>query len=102
MEQYAHLELGTHHHIFNRGIAEANIFLEERNSAYFLNLYVGHLEPATETFAYCLSRNHFRVDFCEYPCSSCRALLADTPTKLSRAQILERFGGRRSTLFTKP
>ena len=25
MEQYAHLELGTHHHVFNRGIAEANI-----------------------------------------------------------------------------
>jgi putative transposase len=58
MEQHAHLEPGAYYHIFNRGINRTNIFLEERNYAYFLNLYAKHVEPTTETFAYCLLRNH--------------------------------------------
>jgi len=61
MEQHAHLEPGRYYHIFNRGINGANIFLEERNFAYFLNLYAKHVEPVAEIFAYSLLRNHFHL-----------------------------------------
>jgi REP element-mobilizing transposase RayT len=61
MEHHALLERGKYYHIFNRGIAGTNIFLEERNYAYFLNLYAKHVEPVAETFAYCLLRNHFHI-----------------------------------------
>jgi putative transposase len=38
-----------------------NIFFEERNYEYFLNLYWKHIEPVVDTFAYCLLRNHFHL-----------------------------------------
>ena len=61
MEHHIPLEAGKYYHIFNRGIAGTDIFLEERNYVYFLNLYVKHIEPVAETFAYCLLRNHFHL-----------------------------------------
>jgi len=44
----------TYYHIYNRGINRENIFFQERNYNYFLNLYARHIEPVAETFAYCL------------------------------------------------
>ena len=61
MEQHLRLDPGKYYHIFNRGINGTNIFLEERNYAYFLGLYAKHVEPVAETFAYCLLRNHFHL-----------------------------------------
>jgi len=61
MEHHISLEPGKYYHIFNRGIAGTNIFLEERNYAHFLSLYAKHVEPVAETFAYCLLRNHFHL-----------------------------------------
>ena len=61
MEQHVRLEPGRYYHIFNRGINGTNIFLEERNYAYFLSQYAEHVEPVAETFAYCLLRNHFHL-----------------------------------------
>ena len=51
----------TYYHIYNRGVNRENIFREERNYEYFLKLYIKHVEPVAETFAYCLLRNHFHV-----------------------------------------
>ena len=51
----------TYYHIYNRGINRENIFIEERNYAHFLNLYTQYIEPITDTFAYCLLKNHFHV-----------------------------------------
>ncbi len=51
----------TYYHIYNRGTNRENIFREERNYTYFLKLYIQHIEPVTDTFAYCLLRNHFHV-----------------------------------------
>ncbi len=51
----------TYYHIYNRGTNREDIFREERNYEYFLKLYVKHIEPVAETFAYCLLRNHFHV-----------------------------------------
>jgi len=51
----------TYYHIFSRGVNRENIFIEERNYEYFLRLYAKYIEPVTETFAYCLLRNHFHL-----------------------------------------
>jgi hypothetical protein len=53
------LRYDTYYHIYNRGVNRENIFFEERNYEYFLNLYWKHIEPVVDTFAYCLLRNHF-------------------------------------------
>ncbi len=55
------ISLDTYYHIHNRGVNRENIFFEERNYVYFLDLYAKHIEPVAETFAYCLMRNHFHV-----------------------------------------
>jgi putative transposase len=51
----------TCYHIYNRGTNGENIFIEERNYSHFLNLYIKHLEPITDLFAYCMLRNHFHI-----------------------------------------
>jgi REP element-mobilizing transposase RayT len=51
----------TYYHIYNRGINRENIFIEERNYDYFLQLYEKHIEPVVDTFGYCLLRNHFHL-----------------------------------------
>lgn len=55
------LTFGNFYHIYNRGNNHEDIFLEERNYAYFLNLWWKHTSPIGETWAYCLLRNHFHV-----------------------------------------
>jgi putative transposase len=52
---------GTFYHIYNRGNNRENIFFQERNYAYFLELWWKHISPIAETWAYCLLRNHFHV-----------------------------------------
>ena len=55
------LQHETYYHIYNRGVNRENIFVEERNYAYFLRLYEKYIDPIVETFAYCLLRNHFHL-----------------------------------------
>jgi len=55
------LEPGKFYHIYNRGNNRENLFREERNYRYFLQLYARHIEPVAETFAYCLLPNHFHL-----------------------------------------
>lgn len=55
------LQHGRIYHIYNRGINRENIFLEQRNYAYFLKLYTEHITPIAYTYAYCLLRNHFHI-----------------------------------------
>jgi putative transposase len=50
---------GHYYHIFNRGNNRVNLFLEERNYEYFLNLYDKYIDPIARTLAFCLLRNHF-------------------------------------------
>ena len=51
----------TYYHVFNRGVNRENIFLQERNYSHFLKLYIHYIDPITETFAFCLLRNHFHL-----------------------------------------
>ena len=53
------LQYGVTYHLYNRGNNRENIFIEERNYRYFLQLYAKYIEPIAYTFAYCLLRNHF-------------------------------------------
>jgi len=57
----------TFYHIYNRGVNGENIFREERNYLYFLQLYAKHIEPVAETYSYCLMPNHFHVLLCTKP-----------------------------------
>jgi putative transposase len=56
-----HLTPGVFYHIYDRGVNRENIFIEERNYHYFLNLYIKHIEPVADTFVYCLLKNHFHL-----------------------------------------
>jgi hypothetical protein len=51
----------TCYHIYNRGNNRENIFIQERNTQHFLNLYSKYIDPVADTFAYCLLRNHFHL-----------------------------------------
>ena len=55
------LTYGTFLHIYNRGNNRENIFFQERNYAYFMELWWKHISPIAETWAYCLLRNHFHA-----------------------------------------
>jgi putative transposase len=52
---------GTFLHIYNRGNNRENIFIQERNYAYFMELWWKHTHQIAETWAYCLLRNHFHA-----------------------------------------
>lgn len=55
------ITFGTFYHIYNRGNNGENIFIEERNYAYFMQLWWKHTSKIFETWAYCCMRNHFHV-----------------------------------------
>lgn len=55
------LSYGTFYHIYNRGNNRENIFVQERNYAYFMDLWWKHISPIAETWAYGLLRNHFHA-----------------------------------------
>ncbi len=76
----APLTYGTFYHIYNRGNNRENIFLQERNYAYFLNLWWKHISPVAETWAYCLLRNHFHAAvYIKDPMTDLSGLKASTP-----------------------
>ena len=55
------LTYGTFFHIYNRGNNGENIFIQERNYAYFMELWWKHISPIAETWAYGLLGNHFHA-----------------------------------------
>jgi putative transposase len=61
MKSLVPLQAGKYYHIYNRGNNRADLFQEERNYRYFLQLYAHHIQPVADTFAYCLLRNHFHL-----------------------------------------
>ena len=61
MQKTEPLQFGKYYHIYNRGINSENIFKENRNHEYILNLCNKHIDPIGETFAWCLLKNHFHL-----------------------------------------
>jgi REP element-mobilizing transposase RayT len=75
---------GQYYHVYNRGVNRGDIFFEQRNYGYFLDLYNRYLVPVAETFAYCLLRNHFHFLVRIRPASSQAGGLLE-PRAVSRA-----------------
>jgi REP element-mobilizing transposase RayT len=61
MQKLAPLVVSQFYHIYDRGINRENIFFEERNYRYFLDLYIKYITPVADTYAYCLLKNHFHL-----------------------------------------
>ncbi len=61
MEARVPLLHGHYYHIYNRGNNSSAIFFEDENYYHFLRLYAKYIEPITETFAWCLLKNHFHL-----------------------------------------
>ena len=59
MQKSEKLTFGRYYHIYNRGINGCNLFKENENYEYFLNLYDQYISPVTDTFAWVLMPNHF-------------------------------------------
>lgn len=57
------LEPDRFYHFYNRGNNRENIFREEANYAYFLQLMNKYLTPAVHIYSYCLLPNHFHLVF---------------------------------------
>lgn len=55
------ITFGTFFHIYNRGNNGENIFIQERNYTYFMELWWKHTYQVFETWAFCLLRNHFHI-----------------------------------------
>ena len=45
MQTVIPLEPGIYYHIYNRGVNRTDIFIEERNYAYFMQLYAKYITP---------------------------------------------------------
>jgi hypothetical protein len=56
---FAPLQAGNIYHIYNRGVNGETIFRQKRNYEYFIKLYVRHIQPVADTYAFCIMPNHF-------------------------------------------
>ena len=59
--KYEPLQDNKFYHIYNRGNNGENIFIEDRNYAFFLSLIQKYILPISEVYAYCLLKNHFHL-----------------------------------------
>ena len=117
MQKVTPLEPGKYYHIFTRGNNQETIFPEERNYAYFLQLYRKHVSPVADTFAYCLLKNHFHFlvrirETCKSP-QTCQvsetwqvspAIASRSFSNLLNAysKSINKAYGRTGSLFQKP
>ncbi|WP_075343026.1 transposase [Tenacibaculum agarivorans] len=59
--KYEKIEKETYYHIYNKGNNGENIFIDEMNYSYFLNLMKKYIVPVAEIYSYCLLKNHFHL-----------------------------------------
>tara|TARA_R110001599_G_scaffold144529_1_gene326187 strand:- start:3810 stop:4379 length:570 start_codon:yes stop_codon:yes gene_type:complete len=59
--KYEIVQSTNYYHIFNQGNNGENIFIEEMNYVYFLELIKKHLLPVIDILSYCLLKNHFHL-----------------------------------------
>jgi REP element-mobilizing transposase RayT len=59
MQKTEPLEYGNIYHIYNRGINSCNLFEQNSNYEYFLELNENYISPIAETAAWVLMKNHF-------------------------------------------
>ncbi len=49
------------YHVFNRGNNKENMFFEQKNYYYFLNLIEKYLLQISDIYCFCLLKNHFHI-----------------------------------------
>ncbi|MFD2725362.1 transposase [Hyunsoonleella rubra] len=59
--KYEPLTSGNYYHIYNCGNNKEDIFIEEKNYPYFLNLIKKYIVPVADILSYCLLKNHFHL-----------------------------------------
>lgn len=59
--KYEPITSEQYYHVYNRGNNREDIFLEEKNYFYFLDLMKKHVHPIADILAYCLLKNHFHL-----------------------------------------
>ena len=59
--QYEPLLPERYFHIYNRGNNGGDLFFEDKNYFFFLDLMRRHLLPVCDILAYCLLKNHFHL-----------------------------------------
>lgn len=108
------LERGQTYHLYNRGTNGENIFIQDRNYPYFLKRWLELVAPVTETFAFCLLRNHFHFllrikpeEIFEKNETTGEDKLLDPSNQLSKffnsyVQSINRAYGRTGSLFEHP
>lgn len=50
---------GSFYHVYNHANGRENLFIEEKNYDFFLQLVIKHILPVSKIYAYCLMPNHF-------------------------------------------
>ena len=59
--KYEPLIVNNYYHIFNQGNNKEDIFIEEMNYVYFLELLNKYICPVANILSYCLLKNHFHL-----------------------------------------
>ena len=52
---------GENYHLFNHANGKENLFVEEKNYAFFLEKIAKYVLPVCSLYSYCLMRNHFHL-----------------------------------------
>ena len=52
---------GKYYHLFNHANGSENLFIEEKNYAFFLQKLAKHILPVCRLFSYCMMLNHFHL-----------------------------------------
>ncbi|MCF8219476.1 MAG: hypothetical protein K9I29_08595 [Bacteroidales bacterium] len=55
------IEKGNFYHIYNHGVGRRNLFCEDANYKYFLQLYDKYISPIADSYAWVLMKNHFHL-----------------------------------------
>jgi len=119
MEEITPLLEGNIYHIYNRGINSEDLFKSSENYSFFLQQYAKYVAPITDTFCYCLLKNHFHLlvrikDFSNNQEQLYQLMIEqkwETPPNISRqfshffnsyAQHINHKNNRTGSLFERP
>ncbi|MGC9152054.1 MAG: transposase [Microbacter sp.] len=93
------LNPGKYYHIYNRGNNRNDLFYDNENYEYFLNLYQTYISPVTNTFAWVLMKNHFHLLMQILPPERWGNLNADGLKTLRNLELDKRINQQFSNLF---
>ena len=94
------IEQSHYYHIYNRGINGTEIFKNDENKCYFLQLFGKYISKNAEVFGYCLMDNHFhfllRIESTEEEFTKAMSDFFN-----AYAKAFNKFAGRTGSLFEK-